>query len=141
MPADCAACSKPNATATCSACKCTYYCDPNWQRIDWKKHKKLCKSLRFKSISKHIPSKQVFNDDDHKFDALFPSKKIPKLFRIEPIKNKGLGIIANRDIAAGTLILSKTSLFSHVTGPNLNIRALDMDLFDCTVCKAIVVTI
>ena len=36
-------------------------------------------------------------------------------------------MIANRDIPAGTLILSETPLLSLVTGPNLDIRSLDMD--------------
>ena len=57
----------------------------------------------------------------------FLPNKFLNLFRIEPIKTKVLGIIANRDIAAETLILSKTPLLSLVTVPNLDIRSLDMD--------------
>eukprot|EP01083_Nonionella_stella_P064191 167079_1 len=46
MPSSCATCNKIGATALCSACKCTYYCNKDCQRKHWKQHKKICKMIK-----------------------------------------------------------------------------------------------
>ncbi|CAF0895510.1 unnamed protein product [Adineta steineri] len=41
----CDACSQPNATRRCTACKSVYYCNEYCQRLRWSTHKRLCSSL------------------------------------------------------------------------------------------------
>lgn len=57
------------------------------------------------------------------------------LFRIVPIKNKGFGMIANRNISAGTMIISEKPLLSMVSDSNLDIRSMDMDHLNAKFAK------
>lgn len=38
----CNNCSKEDAKLRCSRCKLVYYCSPECQKLDWKKHKSIC---------------------------------------------------------------------------------------------------
>ncbi|KAH7323529.1 hypothetical protein BKA65DRAFT_435441 [Rhexocercosporidium sp. MPI-PUGE-AT-0058] len=42
----CSICQKPCGEKKCNACKCTYYCSPECQKIDWPLHKTRCKFLQ-----------------------------------------------------------------------------------------------
>lgn len=123
MPALCATCSKADAASMCGGCKCTYYCNAICQRKHWKQHKKLCKSLLLKSKSKQTAAHA---NSDEKSPP--PSSDTP-CFRIEAIEQKGLGMIASRDIAAGTMVLSEDPILSMVSDTALDIRAISLEEF------------
>ncbi|UJR22550.1 hypothetical protein I4U23_025599 [Adineta vaga] len=45
IPNRCDACSQPNASRRCTACKSVHYCDEFCQRLRWSTHKRICSSL------------------------------------------------------------------------------------------------
>lgn len=115
MPSFCASCSKQDAKQICSRCKCTYYCNIDCQRSNWKIHKKICKTLANKNNQQNNNDK----DDDKK-----------EIFRIEKIEEKGYGMIANCDIKTGTMILNEDPLLFITSEIGINIRSIDIKQFE-----------
>eukprot|EP01084_Bolivina_argentea_P070720 128600_1 len=75
MPSSCAACLKEGASSICSRCKCTYYCNIQCQRANWKQHKKICKSLTQSNKTNSIDDeKSILTNQDTKQLKEFVSK-------------------------------------------------------------------
>eukprot|EP01083_Nonionella_stella_P022504 62257_1 len=110
MPGECRSCKKTDAALICSACKSAYYCNRECQVNDWLDHKTPCKRIR-KRRTKNNQIQQNQNEEKS------PQFRLPpfdaKLIRIEPIEEKGYGMIANMNIKKGTIIVKERPLISY----------------------------
>eukprot|EP01084_Bolivina_argentea_P290358 498719_1 len=110
MPGDCKLCGKCGASSMCGRCKSVFYCGKECQLKDWTNHKTKCKKIK-----KNMHQQKVFENPD-KIDIDSSPFTLPsfdnKLIRIEPIEEKGYGMIANTNIKKGTIICKEKPMIT-----------------------------
>ena len=145
MSNPCTVCKK-TATKRCIKCSSVWYCCRECQIADWKVHKKDCKTHATRKTEMEDPTKliQTLMDNHHitstddRSTAL--NKKVPiyqgnkPSYSVVKIEGKGDGIIANRDIEYGELIIEERpalKILSHQENEN-DLRTLFEPLPDST---------
>ena len=104
MPGVCRACSADDVSMKCGGCKSTFYCDRECQLKDWRQgHKHECKLLQNRNKQYSVKEK---------FEFTLPSlnDESKALIRVEKVKGKGYGVIANCNIKRGTVIYREKPL-------------------------------
>ena len=121
----------------CSKCRRVSYCSRDHQVTDWKNHKKVCHIA-------HDPPKAVGDDPLQSIKGIFSGMQVPQgdimeevkdlstegiPLRMLKLKNRGVGLIATRDIKRGELIFQEKPIMTPATDEKKSLTDEGVQLF------------